>query len=579
MKSDIVFFSVAWFGFFYLTNLCANGQDLLPGAALLFKDVNTKISDGDKNDIFSKTGIFYNATENKLTPGRGQNSKDFICEVLPTDMNKDGKEEIFISETISLSQKSKQYFTVFIFGKGQYQNAGKIEIPASGYSLFVYQSANLGYHDIGYNSPAKLYRFNGSEFRETNLKAGEYINTISDYSQDYASPLHTVTDPSIIAKFAFRNVKTKLTDEEKKLFTKDLVVQYRGNKDTSLKYVYDETADTKDLPTAYLEIFPADLNKDGVEEIFVRLSSSFFGPWLAPLNIYIKEKNGEYQMQDSIGDIAHPRLFARASGYGGYPDLIGSPPEGPGFYKIPTKFDVYRWNGRQYKLYKHSQPYQKGDKSIEEKISPAYQSALPDSLLRSKIVLEVPATRASIPVQQTNASLSGFALNAQSAEIKTLATSLFTNVVTKLSDEEKYQIAWLTGIKPEELNAKSKKGKSKFEVTIYPCDINKDGSEDIFLCVTTRTIGIPMNTYFFYSKNYNGKYEALPGKIGQGVHILLNGKASFPDLITGTPGLNREVWSWNGQTYRRVQNIPGTTAIPYKTKKIEDASKDYTIGK
>lgn len=164
-------------------------------------------------------------------------------------------------------------------------------------------------------------------------------------------------------------------------------------------------------------------------------------------------------------------------------------------------------------------------------------------------------------------------------ELSSIAASLFISVKTNLTIIEKNQVAYLTGITPEELNTKTKKGNSKYEVNLYPLDWNKDGTEEIFLCVTSKQLGISTNTYFYYAKNNTGKYQALPGKIGQGVKLLLNGKKGYPDLITGTPGLSREVWSWNGKTYQHLQNISGTTALSYKTIKIEDASKEYTDSK
>lgn len=79
--------------------------------------------------------------------------------------------------------------------------------------------------------------------------------------------------------------------------------------------------------------------------------------------------SSKYIPQENVNSTS---FFARVTGNGGYPDLIGGPPECPGFEKMPTKFDVYRWDGKKYKIYQHNQSYLKTDKSIEEVISPSY---------------------------------------------------------------------------------------------------------------------------------------------------------------------------------------------------------------
>lgn len=545
---------------------------LLPGAELLFKDVKTSISDVDKNDIFLQTGLYYDPAKKNLTPGKGISTKDFILQVYPTDMNRDGKEEIFIGETKGVSPKQKQTFEVFIPKNGKYMVAGKMDIPTTAYYLFVYKTTNFGYNDIGYNSPAKLYRYNGSEYKESGLKPGDYIEVINDYSQNYTSPKKFISDPLTITNYVFQNVKTKMTERERMLFTKDVVIQYRDNIDTSLKYEYEGSGITDDMPIAALDIFPVDLNKDGVEEVFMRLNTTFFGPWLAQLNLFIKNKSGQYVLQDSISE---PRLFVRTTGFGGYPDLIGAPPEGPGSYKIPTKFNVYRWNGKSYQLYKHDQPYVKSDLSVEEDVGPAYQASLPNSLLRGNVVFDKPGIKSTPLADEALTTTAKTASATTEAELTPLATALFKSAQTKLSAAQKNEVAYLTGVKPDEINAKNRNGKLKYGFDIYPLDLNKNGTEEIFLCITTKPLGIPMHTYYFYTLNNLGHYQPSPGVIGQGVKILLNRVAEFPDLICGATLGDHQVWRWNGQAYRLAQTIKAGLAIDYPTKSIEDASKEY----
>jgi hypothetical protein len=78
---------------------CARQGTKLDGvAAVLFKSVKTKLTVADKNAIAAKTGFVLSG--NKDLPFASDNdSKEypFGAVVLPTDMNKDGQEEIFIS--------------------------------------------------------------------------------------------------------------------------------------------------------------------------------------------------------------------------------------------------------------------------------------------------------------------------------------------------------------------------------------------------------------------------------------------------------------------------------------------------
>ncbi len=363
------------------------------------------------------------------------------------------------------------------------------------------------------------------------------------------------------AKIIFKNIKTKLTNEEKNFFAKGVYVQTADK----TRLTMDEHGE--DQGSMDVEIYPADLNKDGIEEIFMRIAGTFFGQSLPDLKVYIKNINGKYVMQESVSS---PRLFARASGFGGYPDLIASAYEGPGFYKSPTKFDVFRWDGKKYNVYKHNQPYLKTDRSIEEVVSPEYVKTIPANPVENNAVENKPRKMA-IPAGPGFAST----VKAEPINLSPFVAMLFSNVKTKLTDAEKNDFVLKTGLTAAD-TAKTKKGKPKTKFTIYPTDLNNDGKEEIFLCITRSPLGIPLNNYFFYAKDPSGIYQPLPGEIGQGVKVILNNKSGYPDLITGVPGLAREVWSWNGKVYRLQQTLNSSINIQYKTKDIDKASEEYT---
>ncbi|MEO6290440.1 MAG: hypothetical protein ABIO76_10990, partial [Ginsengibacter sp.] len=266
------------------------------------------------------------------------------------------------------------------------------------------------------------------------------------------------------AKIIFQNVKTKITNAEKNFFAEGVYVQ----KDDKSKLTMDTNGE--DNGVLDVEVYPTDLNKDGIEEIFIRTSGTFFGQWLPDLNLFIKNKNGKYVAQ---ADVSAPRFYARYPGVSGYPDLVGGAPEGPGFNLPKGPINMCRWDGNTYKLYKKNQVNLKSDKSIEEVISPAYVKTLAVNVAANN-------TAGSQPSQGASSAISANT-PIEKVTLTPLAAMLFSNVKTKLSNQEKNELAQKTGITSEDTLAKTKKGKPKILFTVYPTDLNSDGSEEIFL--------------------------------------------------------------------------------------------------
>ena len=134
------------------------------------------------------------------------------------------------------------------------------------------------------------------------------------------------------AKLLFKDVKTKLTDAQKDhIFTK---LQLKLSKDKKT-FMIDEY-------TVSVSVFPTDMNKDGVEEVFVVLGSgALFGNTGEAGLLFLKDKSGIYQQEPDIGG-GRPGLMRTKNL--GFNDLyIG----GPGF-----EFPLYRWDGKKYKWFK-----------------------------------------------------------------------------------------------------------------------------------------------------------------------------------------------------------------------------------
>ncbi len=67
-------------------------------AAVLFKDVKTKLNAADKNAIAAKMGFVLSGDKDRpFASDKDSREYPFGATVLPTDMNEDGQEEIFIS--------------------------------------------------------------------------------------------------------------------------------------------------------------------------------------------------------------------------------------------------------------------------------------------------------------------------------------------------------------------------------------------------------------------------------------------------------------------------------------------------
>ncbi len=416
---------------------------------------------------------------------------------------------------------------------------------------------------------------------------------IDSFSQTNQKAIPVINNPAAVAEILFSNVKTNLTPREKAFFAKNIVYlvfddDQDGKKDTMLTYIEDDKDRYKKFTeddiqrSSQVDIFPADLNNDAVEEIFLRKSGCYIDCHCTqPLQLYIKDKSGNYKLQEQLQD--ETRLFARTTSNLNFPDLIGSAPECGGINNvIPTKFNTYRWNGNTYQVYQKQRPPLKTDKSIEEIISPAYQknpvktsSATSNDDTDSKGV-DSESTKKPAG-QQTSSGSNKEPSMASPEQLTPLASYLFGNTKTKLTTAEKNALVKISELTASDTIAKNKKGEPKIQYKVLPVDFNNDGIEEIFIRVKTAPLLLPIYKYAFYVKDASGKYRPAPGRIGQNTRAILNGKTGFPDLfVFGENGKN-EIWSWNNITYARRQVLQQNAQINFRTidiEKISSASND-----
>jgi hypothetical protein len=134
------------------------------------------------------------------------------------------------------------------------------------------------------------------------------------------------------ANLLFSRSKSKLTNEEKNWFFKDLGFTLSKDKKKFMSADYEVA----------LAPYVTDMNKDGKEEVFfVMKSDAVFGNVGESFKLYTRGGSGKFELQPDLGGGIAMIMDTKNLGY---PDIaIG----GPGM-----EFPLCRWNGKQYKYYK-----------------------------------------------------------------------------------------------------------------------------------------------------------------------------------------------------------------------------------
>ena len=178
-------------------NVNGNGksESLSRGAALLFKNIKTKLTDETKNTLLNSTGFKLSKDRKQFITDAESSEYPFDAFVYTTDLNKDGKEEVFIlfgnSYTSGMTGSS---IIVFIADRnGTY----KMNLGFPGTLPDALSTANMGYPDLLIGGPGfefPVWRWNGKAYdffkqvKEkdlTKLKA----TSIQDISKAYAASI------------------------------------------------------------------------------------------------------------------------------------------------------------------------------------------------------------------------------------------------------------------------------------------------------------------------------------------------------------------------------------------------------
>jgi hypothetical protein len=172
------------------------------------------------------------------------------------------------------------------------------------------------------------------------------------------------TSTSEGATLLFSNVKSMLTAADRNQVYKNL--GFRLSKDK--KQFVSAEDEGSEYPFS-AQVYPADLNKDGKEEVFVVFGNTYTsGMTGSSVVLFIKNTTGSYAT--NLGFPGTPPDLMPTNNKG-YPDLLIG---GPGF-----EFPIWRWNGKEYtyfKKIKEQELLKTKVKSIDE-ISGIYQMSIP----------------------------------------------------------------------------------------------------------------------------------------------------------------------------------------------------------
>jgi len=135
-------------------------------ASLLFKDIKTTLTPADKNQIATKLGFVLSGDKDQpFAMDKDSKEYPFMATVYATDLNKDGKDEIFIvfgnSYTSGAAGSSVSLFIKNAAG-GYTDNLG---FP--GVAPDILSTANLGYPDLLIGGPGfeyPVWRWNGKAY-------------------------------------------------------------------------------------------------------------------------------------------------------------------------------------------------------------------------------------------------------------------------------------------------------------------------------------------------------------------------------------------------------------------------------
>jgi hypothetical protein len=152
----------------------ATNAGLSTGAAFLFRNVITKASGVEQNKICKELELVLSGDRSTLLSG----DYPVTASVFPTDLNKDGREELFVvlQSGALYGNTGEGYVAYFENGTGDFDR--QKELGGGGRPVFL-ASSNLGYPDFIVGGPGfefALYRWNGKTYKHSKMVADKALN-------------------------------------------------------------------------------------------------------------------------------------------------------------------------------------------------------------------------------------------------------------------------------------------------------------------------------------------------------------------------------------------------------------------
>ncbi len=135
---------------------------LTEGAGLLFKDTKSKLTNEEKNWLFKHINFTLSKDKKQFMSGE----YEVAVQTYITDINKDGKEEVFIvMQSGALFGNTGENFALYMKnGKGYFEFRDEI----GGGIAMILASKNLGLPDIAIGGPGfkfPAYRWDGKKYK------------------------------------------------------------------------------------------------------------------------------------------------------------------------------------------------------------------------------------------------------------------------------------------------------------------------------------------------------------------------------------------------------------------------------
>ena len=174
-----------------------------------------------------------------------------------------------------------------------------------------------------------------------------------------------------------------------------------------------------------------------------------------------------------------------------------------------------------------------------------------------------------------------FSFHLQAQSLTEGAALLFNNTKSNLSIAEKNKLFIdinfrLSKDRKQFVSDGDDNKEYPFGALTMPTDLNKDGSEEIFIVFgNSFTSGATGSSVVVFIKNAAGKFEQHLGFPGTVPDALATAAKGYPELLIGGPGFEFPVWKWSGTTYVLARKVKDSDYEKLKKTSIQDASKAY----